>query len=213
VLLPDKRGSEQSRGNWRTASLDELATDTVAAIRYLRHQDHVPISRIGIVGMSQGGHIAPLVASKSSEVAFVVNVVGSATPLRNGLVYEENHNLRELGFLPGVSNVVARLSTTYLVRVGQKDFWNAIGDLDPIAHWQTLTVPALVLYGENDTNVNSSESAARLRSLEKPNIDVAVYAGSGHALEDPPEQGNSIFREDALDRITTFIHSATSDAR
>lgn len=35
VLLPDKRGSEKSAGDWRTASFEDLATDTLAAVQYL----------------------------------------------------------------------------------------------------------------------------------------------------------------------------------
>ena len=38
VLLPDKRGSEHSDGDWRTASFEDLATDSVAAVGFLRHQ-------------------------------------------------------------------------------------------------------------------------------------------------------------------------------
>ncbi len=209
VLLPDKRGSEQSQGDWHTSSLEDLAADTIAAIEFLKQQDEVAISEIGIIGMSQGGHIAPLAADRSPDVAFVVSVVGGAGPLRQALQFEENHNLRQMGFLPGVSNVVAYLSTSYLVNVGQKDFWNAIGDVDPLPYWQKLEVPALALYGSEDTNTDTAKNAARLRSLKKPNLEVVVYDDSGHALEDPPGQGNRIFREDALRKIRDFIQAAT----
>jgi dipeptidyl aminopeptidase/acylaminoacyl peptidase len=36
VLLPDKRGSEKSQGDWRSAGFEDLATDTLAAIQYLK---------------------------------------------------------------------------------------------------------------------------------------------------------------------------------
>ena len=73
-----------------------------------------------------------------------------------------------------------------------------MGEFDPLPHWQALTVDALVLYGEIDSNVPSAESATRLRALDKANIDVRIYEGSGHALEDPEGQGDRIFREEAL---------------
>ena len=78
VLLPDKRGSEKSSGDWRSADFEDLATDTMAAIRYLQDQDKVAISEIGVVGMSQGGWISPIVANQSSDVAFIVNLVSAA---------------------------------------------------------------------------------------------------------------------------------------
>ena len=210
VLLPDKRGSEQSEGNWHTASFQDLATDTRAGTAFLRAQVELPVSDIGIVGMSQGGHIAPIVASESSDIAFLVNVVGGSVPMHDLLLYEENHNLRQYGVLPGISNVLA-YATSFLVRtVGDGAFWHAIGNFDPIPYWASVTIRSLVLYGEDDTNVPTAESAARLRSLGKPNIEVRVYERSGHPLEDPEGEGNSVFREDALEDVRDFIYSSLS---
>jgi dienelactone hydrolase len=207
VLLPDKRGSEQSEGDWRSSSFEDLATDTIAAISYLKNQQDVEVSKLGVVGLSQGGHIAPLVASKSADVEFLVNVVGGVAPMRDQLVYEEIHNLRQMGFLPGVSDVIARLSSSWVIHVGQPEFWNAIGDFDNSTYWEELSIPALALYGKDDTNVDALQSAARLDAMRKPNLKVMIFEGSGHALEDPPERGNSIFREDALEQIVEFIRA------
>jgi pimeloyl-ACP methyl ester carboxylesterase len=209
VLLPDKRGSANSDGDWRTASFDDLATDTIAAMSFLENQNDFPISKLGVIGLSQGGHIAPIVASKSNDVAFVVDIVGSSLPMYDVLAYEETHNLREMGFLPGISDLVSRVSALYLRKIVQRNFWNAVGDFDPLPYWKTLTVPALVLYGAEDTNVPSKASADRLNSLHKPNIKVIVFEGSGHALASPEGLGDRLFRDDALRQIVDFIHSAT----
>lgn len=210
VLLPDKRGSEQSQGDWRTASFVDLATDTEAAIDYLRTQQRVGVSRIGVIGLSQGGHIAPLVADRARDrdrdrVDFVVNVVGGALPMHELLVYEESHNLRELGVLPGLADLLAYPAAWSIIRVRQRAFWTAVGNFDTVPHWRRVDVPALVLYGEDDTNVPTQRSAELLRALDNPNIEVRVYAGSGHALESPVGAGNNIFRSDALRAIRDFI--------
>ncbi len=159
--------------------------------------------------MSQGGHISPLVADQTQDIAFLVNMVGGAVPMHDMLLYEENHNLRQMGLVPGLSNVVAYPSTFVLKNITKRDFWEAIGNFDVIPYWERLTVSSLVLYGQDDTNVPSAESAARLRSLGKSNIDVRIYEGSGHPLEDPEGTGNSIFRGDALRDIRDFIGYAT----
>jgi dienelactone hydrolase len=210
VLQPDKRGSVQSEGDWRTASFDDLATDTLAAVFFLKDQEQVAISEIGLIGMSQGGHIAPLAADRSQDIAFLVNVVGGSVPMHDLLVYEETHNLRELGILPGLSNLLAYPSSWMVRNIAQPAFWDAIGNFDPLPYWSKLTLDALVLYGENDTNVPSSESARILESLGKPNIRVKIYPGSGHALESPTGEGNSIFRQDALKDIRDFVFSSTT---
>ena len=209
VLLPDKRGSEKSQGDWRSASFEDLATDTLAAIQYLKDQDTIAISEIGIVGMSQGGWIAPIVATQSPDVGFVVNFVGAAVTPQEQLLYEENHNLRQMGFLPGISNFVAFISTAYLKNIGQKEFWDAIEGFDPLPYWKQLTVDTLVLYGRDDTNVPSAESAENLRALENPRIQVRIYEDSGHALADPVDFGDSIIREEALQDIRDFIRSVS----
>ncbi len=207
VLLPDKRGSEKSSGDWRSADFEDLATDTMAAIRYLRDQDKVAISEIRVVGMSQGGWISPIVANQSSDVAFIVNLVSAAVTPQEQLLYEENHNLRQMGFLPGISNLVAFMSTAYIKSHKQKEFWDGIADFEPLPYWKQLTVDALVLYGREDTNVPSADSAESLRALKNPQIQVRIYDGSGHALADPVDLGDSIIREDALEDIRDFIQS------
>ena len=210
VLLPDKRGSEESEGNWRTSSFEDLATDTRAAIEYLREQPSVPISGIGVIGMSQGGWIAPLVASQEDDLAFLVSLVGSVVTPREQLLYEENYNLRQLGFLPGISNGLAYVGSANVRYLAQPELYELIVDYDPLPYWRNISVDSLVLFGADDTNVPSAESAKRLKTLNSPRIHVKVYEGSGHALESPAGQGNSIIRNDALEEISGFIHEMGS---
>ena len=210
VLLPDKRGSEMSEGDWRTSSFEDLATDTLAAIEYLRAQQSVPLSGIGVIGMSQGGWIAPLVASQEDDLAFIVSMVGSVVTPREQLLYEENHNLRQFGFLPGISNVLAYLGYANVRYLAQKQLYDLIVDYDPLPYWHDISIDSLVLLGADDTNVPSAESAKRLANLENPHIRVEFYQGSGHALESPEGHGNSIIRIDVLNEIAGFIHDANS---
>jgi uncharacterized protein len=97
VLLPDKRGSDASEGDWRTASFDDLAGDALAAVAYVRARPDVRRDHVGLVGLSQGGKIAPIAAARSSEVAFVIDIVGSATDLREQVRWEMYHTFREAG--------------------------------------------------------------------------------------------------------------------
>ena len=138
VLLPDKRGSEQSAGDWRNASFEDLATDTVAAVRFLAERRPAEISRIGVIGMSQGCWIAPIVADRAPDLSFLVNFVGSAVTTHQQLLYEEDHNLRQLGVLPGISRALAYPSAYSLRAWRQSDFWTAVGDFDPMPYWKKL---------------------------------------------------------------------------
>ena len=205
VLLPDKRGSEQSGGNWRTADFEDLATDTRAAIDFMQEQELVAISGVGIIGMSQGGWIAPIVARDSNDLRFVVSMVGSTVTPNEQLLFEEDHNLRQMGFLPGVSYAIALMSTRYLRHGPMADFYDAVGDYDSIPLWESMDIPALAIFGRDDTNVPTEESAARLNAVGNDAIEIVVYDGSGHAVQDPPGQGDSLIRGEALAAISEFI--------
>lgn len=97
VLLPDKRGSGASDGDWRTATFEDLAADALAAVRHVRSLPGVDPDRVGLVGLSQGGRVAPVAAARSEDVAFVVDVVGSAVPFAEQIRHEMEHTFREAG--------------------------------------------------------------------------------------------------------------------
>ena len=210
VLLPDKRGSEFSEGDWRMSSFEDLAADTEAAIAFLRETHPDRIGEIGVLGASQGGQVVPIVATQSDDVAFAVNLVGSAMPFHEALVYEENLNLRQMGVLPGVSEVAARASSWNIRNVAQKEFWDKIGNYDPLPYWGEVDVPALIMYGSEDTNTDSATSARNLEALGNANLRVVMWEGSGHPLEDPIGSGDRNFREDALIVMRDFILDAAA---
>lgn len=81
VLYPDKRGSGKSQGDWRTAGFTDLADDAVAGVELLFKDARIDKSRIGVIGFSQGGHIVPLAAARSSHISFVIDVSGSTVPI------------------------------------------------------------------------------------------------------------------------------------
>lgn len=116
VLLPDKRGSGESGGDWRTASFEDLADDALAAVEALRGVAGVDGKRIGLVGLSQGGHVAPLAARRSPAVAFVVDVSGSAVPITEQVVDEVEKLAQRAGFTPEQVervNAIHRLAIRY----------------------------------------------------------------------------------------------------
>lgn len=110
VLLTDKRGSGQSGGNWRTSSFDDLAEDALAGIDALRRRDGIRPDRLGFVGLSQGGHVAPLAASMGN-VQFVIDLVGGALPMKDMLFHELEQTYRQHGFNDAHINELQKLTT------------------------------------------------------------------------------------------------------
>lgn len=98
VFVYDRRGSGQSEGNFETASFHELAEDALAAVKMLRNRDDIDKHHIGMYGISQGGWIAPLAASISEDVSFLILVSASGVPPSKQMLYAAAISLREAGF-------------------------------------------------------------------------------------------------------------------
>lgn len=76
VLRYDDRGTAESEGNHAEATSADFATDVEAAIDYLKTRSDIDSSKIGLIGHSEGGLIAPMVASHNKNVAFTVLIAG-----------------------------------------------------------------------------------------------------------------------------------------
>lgn len=76
VLRYDKRGVGQSTGDYATATTEDFASDALAGVNYLMTLKQVNKKEIGLIGHSEGGAIAPMVAVESHNVAFIVMMAG-----------------------------------------------------------------------------------------------------------------------------------------
>lgn len=76
VLRYDDRGVGESTGNFGTALTTDFAQDALAGVHYLRSRPDIAADRIGIVGHSEGGLVAPIAANRSKLVAFIVLLAG-----------------------------------------------------------------------------------------------------------------------------------------
>jgi dienelactone hydrolase len=80
VLRADKRGCGKSTGNYATATTVDFAADADAGVAYLKTRPEVDPRRIGLIGHSEGGIVAPMAAAQNPDVAFIVMMAGSGVP-------------------------------------------------------------------------------------------------------------------------------------
>lgn len=76
VLRYDKRGVGDSTGKFATAAFTDYVADAAAAIGFLRSRPEIVTDHIGLVGHSEGGLVAPLVAVRDPSLRFVVLMAG-----------------------------------------------------------------------------------------------------------------------------------------
>ncbi|NNE98044.1 MAG: alpha/beta fold hydrolase [Pyrinomonadaceae bacterium] len=99
ALIYDKRGVGDSTGEYiETPDLHIPAGDVLAAVRYLKKRKDIDPKKIGVMGTSQGGWVAPLAASMSDEIAFVISISGPGVSVREQVIYQTGKKISDYGF-------------------------------------------------------------------------------------------------------------------
>lgn len=97
VLRFDKRGIGKSAGNYDQATTDDFAGDVEAALACLKTSKEIDPGKIGLIGHSEGGIIAPLVATRSNGVAWIVLLAGPGLKGEDLLLLQSELILRTAG--------------------------------------------------------------------------------------------------------------------
>ena len=108
VLRYDKRGVGESQGSELTATTADFAGDAQAAFNYLRAQPEINPKEVGLIGHSEGGAIAPMVAARDPHVALIVLLAGSGVNGARLLVEQVRALARAAGLAPANINQSAK---------------------------------------------------------------------------------------------------------
>jgi pimeloyl-ACP methyl ester carboxylesterase len=77
VLRVDDRGVGGTSGTPGASTIEDHAGDALAGVAYLKTRKDIDAKKIGLVGHSEGGLVAPAAAVRSSDVAFIVLLAGT----------------------------------------------------------------------------------------------------------------------------------------
>nr|WP_315156579.1 alpha/beta hydrolase [uncultured Flavobacterium sp.] len=77
VLRFDDRGVAKSTGDFKTATTMDFANDVQAGVDYLKTRKEIDKNKIGLIGHSEGGVIAPIVAGNSKDIDFIILLAGT----------------------------------------------------------------------------------------------------------------------------------------
>ena len=109
TLIYDKRGVGASTGDWRRVHLRDLAEDALAGVRTLKSRRDIDPHKIGLWGGSNGGWVAPLAASLSHDVAFIITVAGAMTTPTELAKWRSVNYVRNAGYPEEVVRQVSDL--------------------------------------------------------------------------------------------------------
>lgn len=95
VLRCDDRGFGKSSGDINSTTLD-FANDVEAMLNFLQSHPKIKNSKIGLVGHSEGGLIASIVASRNKDVAFIILLAGPGLDGKETLLLQ-NKKICQIG--------------------------------------------------------------------------------------------------------------------
>ncbi len=122
VLRYDDRGVTRSTGSFAASTTADFADDAEFAVRFLTGRPEVDRARIGVIGHSEGGAIAPIVATRSKDVAFIVLMAGPGVTGDSLLILQNRAQLRVSGVPEEEAQPLARLTSRLLHAVsGARD--------------------------------------------------------------------------------------------
>ncbi len=109
VLRFDDRGVGKSTGKFRDATHVNFVADVLAAVDWLKARPNVDCKRIGLVGHSEGGIVAPLAAVKQpDDIAFIVLMAGVGVPMNQLLVRQRQDIARAMGVSEELNAQIAK---------------------------------------------------------------------------------------------------------
>ena len=157
VFRYDDRGVGSSQGTQSNANSADFATDVEAAFNFLKNYPKIKSEEIGLMGHSEGGLIAPIVASSNIDIAFIVSLAGPGATGQQIVIRQA----QDIGKLSGLSEEKIRKSTEtnkklYAVLRKEKD--------DKKAEIKILALYKEILVKEKTPNEETAKALAQLKA-------------------------------------------------
>lgn len=144
VLRFDDRGVGESKGDFNSATTADFATDVESAMAYLKTRKEIDQKKIGLIGHSEGGLIGPIVASRSTDVSYMVLMAASGIRGDQLLLIQQELIYRDSGISDTVINktieknskmfeIVAMSTDNQILKTALTDYLNEMLINDPTA--------------------------------------------------------------------------------
>jgi pimeloyl-ACP methyl ester carboxylesterase len=127
VLRVDDRGVGASTGKFQEATTVDFADDVRAGIDFLKSRKEIDSAHIGLIGHSEGGIIAPMVASHSHDVAFIVMLAGTGVP-GHEIVLTQNTAMLKLAAIDAEALAHQRAMLEQMIAVIRGESDNAVAE-------------------------------------------------------------------------------------
>ena len=201
VLRLDDRGVGRSTGRLDTLNTAERANDARDALAFLRARPEIDRRRVGLLGHSEGGLIAMMLAAEDTSLHAVVLMAATAHAGRQVVEWQERYAVAKGSVVPALrSRLVNEAMVDWEKRLA-KDRWAAFFDrYDPLMTARKVRAAVLILQGNADTSCPPAEADAlgsALRSAGNSEVAVQHLEGLDHAFLHLRDFENGVAHGDA----------------
>lgn len=164
VLRVDDRGVGDSEGDVMSATSATNIADVLAGVQWLKGQNEIDARRIGLLGHSEGGWIAPIAASESSDVAFLVLLAAPGVSGRELLLMQRDLMRSLVGATPEQREKESAMHAALLDAIESHQSREAI----------TEALRQLAI-AESEGAPEAEEYAAKVTAAQAPSLDTAWF--------------------------------------
>jgi pimeloyl-ACP methyl ester carboxylesterase len=195
TLRCDDRGFGGSTGDASRATTLTFAEDVCTELAWLQQRRGIASQRVALVGHSEGGVIAPIVAVMHPGLSGIVLMAGTA---KNGVEVLKDQATWPVASTPGLSaERRAELRAEAIRRVEQDTTTNPwlqfFRQYEPLTTARRVRVPTLILQGALDRQVTAGQAdtlAAAIRGGGNRDVTARVFPGLNHLFLHSPTDGS-----------------------
>lgn len=185
TLRLDDRGVNGSSAGPEGATSADFANDIRAALAYLRTRPDIDGSRLALVGHSEGGLIAPMVAATDSSLRGIVLMAGPAYTGRRIVAFQQRDAVEHTPSLtPEERKKALAQSEKETDEMAAKNGWlHFFLDYSPLPTARKVRVPVLILQGETDHQVTPEQAdtlAAAFRAGGDRDVTLRKFPDTDH---------------------------------
>lgn len=199
VLRFDERGVGESEGDFDKATSEDFAKDVQAALTYLSSREEIAQNKIGLIGHSEGGIIAPMLANNTNDVDFIVllagqGLAGDTNLLLQKKILEQRSGIDSVsiaqsqGIFKKAYEIIKNVEGEEMLSELRKHFNSEFGDnlsedqLNSLVHG--ITTPWMRFYLNYDPSP----------ILDNLNIPILALFGEND-LQVPPEENSEVIAQ------------------
>ncbi len=181
VLRFDFRGSGDSDGDFEDMTIPGETSDAEKVLTYLARQRWVNNEAVGVLGLSMGGRVGAILASKDKRVKFLILYSAALSPLRPRFMSDADVEARKAMEKALNSGGAVKVREGWYLK---KPFFDTVDDTVPLDVIHRISVPILIVHGEKDEVVPLSDSTKAfeiVKSLNRKN-ELHIIRGGDHVF-------------------------------